>query len=117
MARPDRRDRSCPSPILLACLITGIIIYRVIKTTRSAGFLPAVSRWLVAGIVLQILLGVLLAYASLPRSAQVLHLTLATLLLCGEWYLILVLRHARHDVGNSEDQPALRGQVFASISH
>jgi len=98
-------------------LITGIIIYRVIKTTRSAGFLPAVSRWLVAGIVLQILLGVLLAYASLPRSAQVLHLTLATLLLCGEWYLILVLCHARHDVGNSEDQPALRGQVFASISH
>ena len=98
-------------------LITGILIYRAIKTIRSAGLLPAISRLLLAGIISQIFLGVLLAYASLPRYAQVLHLTLATLLLCGEWYLILVLRHARHDVGNSEDQPAVRDQVFASISH
>lgn len=98
-------------------LITGILIYRAIKTTRSAGLLPAISRWLLAGIISQIFLGVLLAYASLPPYAQVLHLTLATLLLCGEWYLILVLRHPRHDVGTSAVQAVAGDQGFASIYH
>ncbi|MCY4546683.1 MAG: hypothetical protein OXD39_15760, partial [Gemmatimonadetes bacterium] len=56
--------------------------------------LVPVARLILAGIVLQILIGITLAYGDLPRPAQVMHLTLAALLVCGECSLILMARSA-----------------------
>lgn len=90
-------------------LISGALLYRDIKNTTSPGYLLLISRALLAGVLMQIGLGVILAYAALPPAAQVLHLTLATLLVCGQFCLILMLRHSRKaqevkDTGTSVNQ-------------
>jgi heme A synthase len=46
----------------------------------------------VCGIAVQMALGVILAYAALPRAAQTLHLTVATMLVCVEFMTLLMLR-------------------------
>ena len=74
-------------------LISSIILYRKIKLTMYNTNLYSISRWLLLGIIGQIFLGIILAYTSLPPIAQVLHLTLATLLICGEFIFILILRY------------------------
>ena len=75
-------------------LLAGVLVYRYAARHAQGSRLVPVARLILAGIVLQILIGITLAYGDLPRPAQVMHLTLATLLVCGECSLILMARSA-----------------------
>ncbi|MDE2728576.1 MAG: COX15/CtaA family protein [Gemmatimonadota bacterium] len=76
-------------------LIAGVLLYRAVRRHGMAGKLHAAARFILAAILLQIALGVVLAYGGLPPGAQVLHLTLATLLVCGECMFLLMVRASR----------------------
>jgi len=75
-------------------LIAGGWLWYIIGRLEHARMLKRISRFVLAGIVLQIILGVILAYGGLPRPAQVLHLVLAALLICAECLLLLVIRNS-----------------------
>ena len=77
-------------------LLAGVLVYRFAVRHAHGSRLVPVARLILAGIVLQILIGITLAYGDLPRPAQVMHLTLATLLVCGECSLILMAKAARN---------------------
>lgn len=72
----------------------GILLYRWVRRHRVQGLLRHTSLAVLALVAIQMLLGATLAYAGLPPAAQVLHLTGATLLLCGEFTVILIARSA-----------------------
>ena len=74
-------------------LITAIAVFWKLSNETQAGLLKPLSGVLLGGVVLQIGLGVVLAYAGLPPPAQVLHLTVAAVLICVQFYTILVIRH------------------------
>ncbi len=74
-------------------LITAIVLFWKLYNETQAGLLKPLSAVLLGGVVLQIGLGVILAYAGLPPFAQVLHLTVAAVLICVQFYTILVIRH------------------------
>ena len=76
-------------------LIAGVLLYRAVRRHGMVGRLHAAARFILAAILLQIVLGVVLAYGGLPPGAQVLHLTLATLLVCGECTFLLMVRASR----------------------
>lgn len=76
-------------------LLAGVLVYRFAARHASGSRLALVARLILAGIVLQILIGITLAYGDLPRPAQVMHLTLATLLVCAECSLLLMVKAAR----------------------
>ncbi len=76
-------------------LVAGVLLFRAVRRHGMTGRLPAAARFILAAILLQIVLGVVLAYAGLPPVAQVLHLTLATLLICGECVFLLMVRASR----------------------
>ena len=76
-------------------LLAGVLVFRSVRRHASDSRLMPVARFILAGIILQMLLGIVLAYGGLPRPAQVLHLTLATLLVCAECTLLLMVRAAR----------------------
>ena len=76
-------------------LIIGVLLYRAVRRHGMIGQLPAAARFIVAAIGLQIVLGIVLAYGGLPPVAQVLHLTLATVLVCGECTFLLMVRTSR----------------------
>ena len=73
-------------------LLAGVLVYRSARRHAPGSRLTQVSGLILAGIALQILIGITLAYGDLPRPAQVMHLTLATLLVCAECSLILMVR-------------------------
>ncbi len=73
-------------------LIAGVLLYRAVRRHGMTGRLPTAVRFILAAILLQIVLGVVLAYGGLPPGAQVFHLTLATLLVCGECTFLLMVR-------------------------
>ena len=75
-------------------LLAGVLVYRSARRHAPGSRLTQVSGLILAGIALQILIGITLAYGDLPRPAQVMHLTLATLLVCAECSLILMVRAA-----------------------
>lgn len=74
-------------------LITAIGLFWKLYHETEAGLLRPLSGLLLGGVVVQIGLGVILAYAGLPPPAQVLHLTTAAVLICVQFYTILVIRH------------------------
>ena len=76
-------------------LLAGVLVYRSARRHGREGLLAQTSRFILAGIVLQILLGITLAYGGLPRPVQVLHLTLATLLICAECSFLLMVKASR----------------------
>ena len=76
-------------------LLAAVLVFRSVRRHAPGSRLMPVARFVLAGVVLQILLGITLAYGDLPRPAQVLHLTLATLLVCGECSLLLMVRVAQ----------------------
>ena len=76
-------------------LLAGVLVYRSARRQAAGSRLVPLARFILAGIVLQILLGISLAYGDLPRPAQVMHLTLATLLVCGECSLLLMIKAPR----------------------
>ena len=76
-------------------LMAGVLVFRSVRRHAPGSGLIPVARFILAGIVLQILIGITLAYGDLPRPAQVLHLTLATLLVCAEFSLLLMVKAAR----------------------
>ena len=76
-------------------LLAGVLVYRSARRHGREGRLALTSRFILAGIVLQILLGITLAYGGLPRPVQVLHLTLATLLICAECSFLLMVKASR----------------------
>tara|TARA_B100000029_G_scaffold516620_1_gene631834 strand:+ start:61370 stop:62311 length:942 start_codon:yes stop_codon:yes gene_type:complete len=51
-----------------------------------------IVRYIFFCILFQILLGIILAYGDLPKIAQVLHLTLAILLICFEFVLLIIIK-------------------------
>ena len=51
-----------------------------------------IVRYIFFCILFQILLGIILAYGDLPKIAQVLHLTLAILLICFEFVLLINIK-------------------------
>lgn len=73
-------------------LLAGVLVFRSAKRHAPGSRLIPVARFILASIVLQILIGITLAYGDLPRPAQVLHLTLATLLVCAEFSLLLMVK-------------------------
>ena len=83
----------------LLVLLAGVLVYRYARRHGREGRLAPVARFILAGILLQILLGIILAYGGLPRPVQVLHLTLATLLICAECSFLLMVRGARATAG------------------
>ena len=76
-------------------LLAGALVFRSVRRHAADSRLMPVARFILAGIVLQILIGITLAYGDLPRPAQVMHLTLATLLVCAECMLLLMISAAR----------------------
>lgn len=76
-------------------LLAGVLVFRSARRQGTGSRLMPVARFILAGIVLQILIGITLAYGDLPRPAQVMHLTLATLLVCAECMLLLMVSAAR----------------------
>lgn len=76
-------------------LIAGVLLFRAVRRHGMTGRLPTAVRFILAAILLQIVLGVVLAYGGLPPAAQVFHLTLATLLVCGECMFLLMVRASR----------------------
>ena len=76
-------------------LLAGVLVFRSVRRHAPGSRLIPVARFILAGIVLQILIGITLAYGDLPRPAQVLHLTLATLLVCAECSLLLMMKAGR----------------------
>jgi len=73
-------------------LIAAGWLFREMYRRRITGPISQLSRILLGGVVVQIGLGVVLAYAGLPPPAQVLHLTGASVLICIQIYAILVVR-------------------------
>ena len=76
-------------------LLAGVLVFRSVRRHAPGSRLIPVAWFILAGIVLQILIGITLAYGDLPRPAQVLHLTLATLLVCAECSLLLMMKAGR----------------------
>lgn len=76
-------------------LLSGVLVFRSARRHAPVSPLKPVARYMLAGIILQMALGIVLAYGDLPRPAQVLHLTLATLLVCAECAFILMARASR----------------------
>ncbi len=76
-------------------LLAGVLVFRSVRRHGSGGRLGPVARFILAGIILQMLMGIILAYGGLPPAAQVLHLTLATLLICAECSLLLMVHASR----------------------
>ena len=77
-------------------LAAGLLVFRSVRRHGGATRLNPLARFILAGIVLQILIGISLAYGDLPRPSQVMHLTLATLLVCAECSLLLMVKAARN---------------------
>lgn len=76
-------------------LLAGILVHWSAKRHAVGTWLIPVTRSILAVILLQIILGIILAYGSLPKPAQIMHLTLATLLICGECSLLFMLTKRR----------------------
>lgn len=70
-------------------LLLGYLVVRKFKTDYPARQKAAYA--VIGLIVLQMLVGVCLAYTGLPGFAQVLHVTFATLLFAAQFYLLLLL--------------------------
>lgn len=88
-----------------ALVVTVMALVAVLMATTRAPFVPLALRWsyaVVALVVAQGVLGIVLAYVSLPPVAQVAHLTVASLLLGAETVLVLVVRN-RWSSGESRD--------------
>ncbi len=79
-------------------LIAGILLFRWVRKHEIIGVLRVVSTVILVGIVIQLLLGITLAYGDLPKAAQVMHVTIATLLICTEFYGILAVRRVSVDI-------------------
>ncbi len=77
-------------------LLAGFLVYRAARRHASGSRVVPLARFILAGIVLQIVLGIILAYAALPKPVQVLHLVLATLLVCAQCTVLLMAKPARH---------------------
>lgn len=73
-------------------LIAGAVLYRFVHRNSIRGLLKRLAVWILIGIIGQMILGIILAYGGLPKSAQVLHLTIATLLICTQFYVLLLIR-------------------------
>jgi heme A synthase len=89
---------------LVVLAVAILATYAIWKGGRDE---PATRFWsgaVVALALFQVALGVVMAYVSLARVAQVLHLTVASLLLGAETVLCLLLRPAP---GGIDERPAV----------
>ena len=73
-------------------LTAGIVLFRSVRKHEIMGILKGISTVILVGIIFQMLLGITLAYGDLPKAAQVMHVTVATLLICTEVFGILAVR-------------------------
>jgi heme a synthase len=73
-------------------LVAGVFLFRFMRLNSIAGLLRRLGYWILMGIMGQMILGIILAYGGLPKSAQVLHLVIATFLICTQFYVILLAR-------------------------
>ena len=72
-----------------AVLILSIILARGCHRQKLSKKVRQLAYWVLGLVLLQILLGITLAYMALPPASQVLHLANASMLICAEVLLLL----------------------------
>ncbi len=76
-------------------LLVGIVLYRVVVAAKQHRWFLFNAMVIVALIALQMVIGAMLTYLHLPPPFQVMHLVVATLMLCAELsFALLVLRRS-----------------------
>lgn len=73
-------------------LVTNIVVYKMVIDRFNGKAEPLIlAKWMIGALILQIATGVTLAYISLPPAAQSLHILVAVLLFCIQYYLYLLV--------------------------
>lgn len=75
-----------------AVLGVAVILYRRCRRQTTTDPIRRLVYWVLGLVLLQIILGITLAYLALPPASQVLHLANASILICAE---VLLLLHCR----------------------
>lgn len=84
--------------VLVFCL--NLLLFFVVRTRYAhKSEQSLIANWMVIFVVIQVLVGVVLAYMGIPAYAQTIHLVVASLLFGAQFYLMLLLGKTSEYIG------------------
>lgn len=79
-------------------IFAGGYLYYILTKNKAEGLVLNLGRLNVILVIAQVLIGIGLHYLDMPRILQVLHLVGMAIMVCTQFFMILVLRKGRHSV-------------------
>jgi len=73
-------------------ILSGVFLFYLLKKDKAEGLVMKLGQWNVILVLLQVLIGVGLYYLDMPRILQVLHLVGMAVMVCAQFFMILVLK-------------------------
>ena len=75
-------------------ILAGVFLFYLLKKDKAEGLVMKLGQWNVILVLLQVLIGIGLYYLDMPRVLQVLHLVGMAIMVCAQFFMILVLRRS-----------------------